>query len=65
MLKECKQYYTNLYAKFPTDPKEQNSLLENLKIKVKDEQNKTLTKAITKKEIHLAFQKWKKGKILV
>ena len=35
ILKECKQYYTNLYTNFPMNPKQQNSLLENLKNETK------------------------------
>ena len=30
IIKECKCYYMSIYTKFPTDPQEQKSLLEDL-----------------------------------
>ena len=52
----------NLYTKFPMDQQEQNCLLENLENKVNNNQNKTPTKPITKKETQLAISKMEKGK---
>ena len=52
----------NLYTKFPKDQQEQNCLLENLENKVNNDQNKTPTKPITKKETQLAISEMEKGK---
>ena len=62
ILKECKKYCQTLYTKFPTNKQEQNNLLQNVEKKISNDQNKTLTAAITEKEIQIADWKMKNGK---